>query len=488
MHTVTLHQDDNRNVLKRLIAEGVRVHSVVTDPPYGLVSVTKRFGGEGAAPAKHGRDGAFARQSAGFMGSKWDGTGIERDPEFWRLVHDILLPGGYVLAFSSPRTGHWQACAMELAGFVMHPFLGWLYGSGLTKAHSAAMAIDQALGVKGTRGEPKAGFEDYIGKDNTKGLREGTVGQPGGFARPWMSDPEAVDASHRRYIPASLEAAIWDGWAYGAQTLKPALEPIYMGQRPFAEKNGGLNILTHGAGAINIDACRVPREGGRHREGEPSQDRRYGDRGSTSFQGKPGPRGGSPDGGFPANLVHDGSPQVVALFPKTPGQLGDAIQHVSQSDNGIYSETTHHNARPKRTATVTAAEFFNAFPMPICPQCAGEGYGVDQDVGELACALCLGTGMLNVDPVAYHKKANKTDRAGSKHPTVKPVTLIEHLCRLVTPIGGTILDPFAGSGTLGAAARHGGFNSILIEGDSRYAMDIRNRFNIELPSDIATLI
>lgn len=491
MGNVTLYQDDNRNILRQLIAEGVRVHSVVCDPPYGLVSVTKRFGGEGAAPAKHGRDGAFARQSAGFMGSKWDGTGIERDPEFWRLVHDILLPGGYVLAFSSPRTGHWQACAMELAGFIMHPFLGWLYGQGLPKAHSAAMAIDQALGVKGTRGDPKAGFEDYIGKDNTKGLREGTVGQPGGFARPWMSDPDAVDASHRRYIPASIEAALWDGWAYGAQTLKPALEPIYMGQRPFDQKNGGLNMLSHGVGAINIDGCRVDRPGGRYREGEPSQDRLYGERGSTSFGGRPGPRGGSPDGGFPANLLHDGSPEVVALFPNSPGQLADATQRVHReaSENGIYSATAHHGNRPKRVATTTAAEFFNSFEIPICPACAGDGSLLDTDVGLwVDCLTCSGAGYLNVDPVIYHKKANKLDRAGSRHPTVKPVTMIRWLCRLVTPIGGTILDPFAGSGTTGAAAREEGFDTILIEADARYAMDIRNRFNIELPSDIELLI
>ena len=93
---VTLHEGDNRESLRRLINEGVRVHSVVTDPPYGLVSVQKRFGKEGAAAARtEGNDGSFARLSGGFMGKTWDGTGIERDPEFWRLIWEILLPGGY---------------------------------------------------------------------------------------------------------------------------------------------------------------------------------------------------------------------------------------------------------------------------------------------------------------------------------------------------------------------------------------------------------
>lgn len=162
MASIELHQGDNRDSLRRLIDQGVRVHSVVCDPPYMLDSIVKRFGKAGAAPAKHGTDGAYARQSAGFMGQTWDGADkdgvyISFDPEFWALVYEILLPGGYVAAFSSPRTGHWQACAMEQAGFVMHPFLGWAYGQGFPKAHNAARAVDQALGHKGGKiatGEP----------------------------------------------------------------------------------------------------------------------------------------------------------------------------------------------------------------------------------------------------------------------------------------------------------------------------------------------
>ena len=115
MTDITIHAGDNRTTLRELIDQGVRVHSVVTDPPYGLVSVQKRFSKPGSAAARaEGNDGSFARLSGGFMGKAWDGTGIERDPEFWRLIHDILLPGGYVFAFSGSRTGHWQACAMEM--------------------------------------------------------------------------------------------------------------------------------------------------------------------------------------------------------------------------------------------------------------------------------------------------------------------------------------------------------------------------------------
>lgn len=262
--TITLHAGDNRVSLRRLIDEGVRVHSVVCDPPYGLVSITKRFSktspSDDTKTSKRVRErtDGFGRIAAGgFMGSAWDGTGIERDPEFWKLIHDILLPGGYVLAFSSPRTGHWQACAMEMAGFIMHPFFGWTYGSGFPKAHNAAMAIDKVLKVEGGRGEPKsaahAGWID-------RGAMRGDEGNEG-WQREWMADPEKVEANARKYVPGSEEAAQWEGWAYGAQSMKPALEPVYFGQKPFSEKNGALNLLKHGVGAVNIDGCRVPSPG-----------------------------------------------------------------------------------------------------------------------------------------------------------------------------------------------------------------------------------
>ena len=142
--TVTLYPGDNRLSLQKLIDQGVRVHACVTDPPYGLVSIEKRFGKKGAAAARtEGNDGSFARLSAGFMGHTWDGTGIERDPDFWKLIYDILLPGGYVFAFSGSRTGHWQACAMETAGFVMHPMHGWCFSSDFPKAHNASKAIGE---------------------------------------------------------------------------------------------------------------------------------------------------------------------------------------------------------------------------------------------------------------------------------------------------------------------------------------------------------
>lgn len=460
---VTLHAGDNRKTLRSLIDQGVRVHSVVTDPPYGLVSVQQRFGKEGAAPAKsEGNDGSFGRLSAGFMGKAWDGTGIERDPEFWRLIYDILLPGGCVFAFSGSRTGHWQACAMETAGFIMHPMHGWTFGSGFPKAHNAARAIDKALGMTGGRGEPKAGHKGHMGKDNVRSLREsGTMAQDGGFSRPWMSDPEAVENSHYRYAPGSPEAAQWEGWAYGTQTQKPALEPIYLAQKPFSEKTGAANLLKHGVGAFNIDGCRVPTtenlNGGAYAK---TSDKELED--ATSFaMGVTGAEFVQPTGRHPANLFHDNSPEVVELFPDSKGQQGDLKSHSNtrQSPNGIFGGMRPALDHPARNDSGSAARFFNSFPIS------------DEDIEA-------------IQPFFYQPKATKSDRAGSRHPTVKPIALMQHLIRHITPIGGTVLDPFAGSGTTGEAAKREGVNCILMEAEPEYLEFLQHRFAPEYTDDL----
>lgn len=471
---VTLFAGDNRLSLQRLIDDGVRVHSVVTDPPYGLTSIKKRFGKEGAAPAKFGTDGAFGRVGAGFMGKQWDGTGIERDPEFWRLIYDILLPGGYVVAFSGARTGHWQACAMEMAGFVMHPMKGWLFGSGFPKAHNAAKAIDRELGTPGSvvaEGKPIKrlipGAQQYATGDWTK-TDERTY-QPG------------------TYVPGSNEAAQWEGWAYGGQALKPALEPIYVGQKPFSEKNGALNLLKHGVGAINIDGCRVGDES-RTYKGAGASPLKVENHASKGGDDKTGlgmldGRGGdmvfTVSGRHPANLVHDGSPEVVALFPESKGQQGD-VKGTEPSHTGDENTTCYGEFKrvpsPKRDEPVaSAARFFNAFPYAEHDFDALVEAGViDEPRGE---------------PARYQGKAKKSDRAGSKHPTVKPIDLMRWLVRLVTPAGGVVLDPFAGSGTTGAAAVAEGFDCYLMEAEDEYLSDIRRRFGLETPSiDIDDLL
>lgn len=241
-----------------MIAEGEFVDSVVCDPPYGLVSVAKRFGAADAAPAKFGTDGAFSRQSRGFMGKLWDGTGIERDPEFWRLVWEVMKPGAYIIAFSSSRTYGYMQVAMEAAGFITHPMFGWVFNTGFPKGH----------------------------------------------------DPK-VDG--------------YEGWKTGTQSLKPALEPVYFGQKPFSEKTGALNILKHGVGAVNIDACRVPSDettgwgGGRGGSDDPtqSQGRNY-----RLAAGEARPV----QGRYPANLVLTPGPTTYTLRDDVTGSQREAIE------------------------------------------------------------------------------------------------------------------------------------------------------------------
>lgn len=390
---VRVEHGDCLEVMAALAAEGVQIDACVTDAPYHLTSIVKRFGAQGAAPAKEGTDGAFARASRGFMGKTWDGGDIAFRPETWRLVYDLLKPGAYIMAFGGSRTFHRMGCAIEDAGFIPHPLWGWIFGQGFPKAHN-----------------PK--------------------------------------------IPGM------EGWRYGGQTAKPALEPIFMGQKPFEGKARD-SIVKYGCGALNVAACKVhadDAQGGEYvvRRLKPGATL---EKTGGSWRSEDGPdnRGHLTPGRWPANLVHDGSDEVVAAFPESPGQLADASTSASsRKRQNVYGAMKRGNGREgedsaERRYTEEGSTNFSALP--------GERRN---DSGSAARFF-------------YCAKADADDRFGSKHPTVKPVDLIAYLCRLVTPPGGTVLDPFAGSGTTGAACIREGFNSILIEREDEYVADIRAR-------------
>ena len=381
---VRLANGDSRDVLKSLPDNSI--DSVVTDPPYALVSIVKRFGGENAAPAKDGD--VYARASAGFMGKTWDTGETAFAVEFWAEVMRVLKPGGHVIAASGTRTYHRLAVAIEDAGFEIRDMVSWLYGSGFPKSHDVSKGIDRAAGavreVVGARHRADTGRNDSYG----------------------FGENFSVTA------PATPEAAQWQGWG---TALKPACEPWVLARKPLSEKTVAANVLAYGTGAINVDGCRVEGGEGGIRDGEASSGRRYTEKGSTNFSPTPGPRGGDARGRWPANVIHDGSEEVVSLFPDRDGCMTPSaarspgtILGGSRTQGAIYPETG------------SASRFF------------------------------------------YSAKADSLDRIGSKHPTVKPVGLMQYFCRLVTPPGGTILDPFAGSGTTGEAAWREGFNCVLI--------------------------
>jgi DNA modification methylase len=408
--------------------------SCVTDPPYHLTSVVKRFGKEGAAPAKFGTDGVFTRSSAGFMGRTWDGGNIAQQPEMWREVYEVMKPGAYLLAFGGTRTFHRMAVAIEDAGFDIRDCLMWLYGTGFPKSHDVSKGIDKHFGAERTEViGPKPGLHS-----------RGQHKMQDGWHRPWMDDESAVANGMMQTAPATSEAAEWEGWG---TALKPAFEPIIMARKPLIGTVAE-NVLQFRTGAINIDECRIPTTdslGGGNEKAETI--------GQFTNEGWRRPWMDDPDaseafaakvranvaraevlGRWPANVIHDGSDEVLECFPQAPGQQGDLVGHdKDRPTKHAFGNMAPANDHLKRGDSGSAARFF------------------------------------------YCAKATKADRAGSSHPTVKPLALMRYLVKLVTPPGGVVLDPFAGSGTTLQAAIDSGFEVIGIEREPEYIADIKRR-------------
>jgi site-specific DNA-methyltransferase (adenine-specific) len=347
---VTLHSGDCLDVLARL--DECSIDSVVTDPPYHLTSIVKRFGAEDAAPAK---GGVYNRSARGFMGKQWDGGEIAFDPETWAAVMRVLKPGGHLLAFGAPKNFGFMQYAIAHAGFEIRDVLAWMFGSGFPKSHN----------------------------------------QPGGWGT----------------------------------ALKPAYEPIIMGRKALVG-TVARNIELHGTGAINIDGCRVGTE--ERLNLSASSNEIYG-----QFKGEE-TEGRMAVGRWPANVLHDGSDEVVGAFPESGPPCGSAKKSTSQ---GWIAGSPNSQA--------------------------GSNAAYVGDTG-------------NASRFFYTAKADSDDRLGSRHPTVKPLDLMQWLVRLVTPKNGTVLDCFAGTGTTGEAAWREGMNAVLIEREPEYQDDIRRRMKLAM--------
>ena len=362
--------------------------SCVTDPPYEL----------------------------GFMGKSWDGTGIAFNVDFWKEVLRTLKPGGHLIAFSASRNYHRMAVAIEDAGFEIRDQIMWIYGTGFPKSLNLGKAIDKKEGND----------REVIGTTNQQDITSGN----------YVHGP-----SQRKDIPITKGTSEWEGWG---TALKPAHEPIVLARKPLSEKSIVDNVLKHGTGGINIDECRIEGEA-KHPDTNPD----FRDQGKKSketigvdklsfgqvqnakrkkTQRQPRNKDGvwteensgmkaegtefadaDPRGRFPANVMHDGSEEVVSLFP---------------------------NAKEKNSGS----RFF------------------------------------------YSPKASKSDKGkNNTHPTVKPQELMKYLCRLVTPEGGTVLDPFMGSGSTGIAAKEEGFKFIGIEKEKEYFKICQDRIKESSP-------
>lgn len=336
--TYQLHLGDCLEVLAGMPDNSV--DSIVTDPPYGL----------------------------SFMGKRWDYD--VPSVAIWEQCLRVLKPGGHLLAFAGTRTQHRMAVRIEDAGFEIRDMIAWVYGSGFPKSLDVSKAIDKAAGAE----------REVVG---TKLGRPG-MAKDGSNQRQWAADAmrgEKRLLSTDITAPATPAARQWSGWG---TALKPALEPITMARKPLIGTVAE-NVLTHGTGAINVDGCRVG--------DEVTTSILHGKSSDAFGIGQKRPTAGfkeNPPGRWPANLIHDGSNEACL-------------------------------------ALKSGARFF------------------------------------------YSAKTGKEDReTDNNHPTVKPTTLMAYLCRLVTPPGGTVLDPFMGSGSTGKAATVNGFRFIGIERDPAY--------------------
>lgn len=406
MKSVTIHHGDSRAVLKSIPDNSI--DSAVMDPPYAFVSIVKRFGGAGAAEAKsNGATGVYQRASAGFMGHAWDTGETAFDPGFWADVLRVLKPGGHVLAFGAGRTVHQLAMAIENADFEVRDRIVELIACDTHVANFMNSLTEEQQGQ----------FLRCVEDSRFGGELAWVFGS--GFPKSHNVNPLSIVETGETF----------DGWG---TALKPAIEPIIMARKPLA---GTVldGVLSHGCGAINIDACRIGDGEDRASGGPPNK------RGSQSIGGGwANDRERAQGGRWPANLIHDGSDDVVCGFPDAPGQQG-RVSGNEPTANGFSGAVAYSGmlgriaSSEPRSDTGSAARFF------------------------------------------YSAKADADDRMGSKHPTVKPIDLMRYLVRLVTPPGGVVLDPFAGSGSTGVAAMLEGFDSILIEREAEYVADIERK-------------
>lgn len=418
---VNLWDGDCREVLAGFEANSF--DACVTDPPYHFASIVKRFAKENPEDVEKNfalrklptqGTGVFARASRGFMGKAWDGGQIAHEPETWAAVLRVLKPGAHLVAFHAPKNWHRLALAIEEAGFEIRDNLLWLFGSGFPKSHNVSKAIDKALGQKGRLGEYRT--PTHAGNER---MHEG-------YQRPWRDDPDAEAGTLREYLPGSDLAIKFNGFG---SSLKPAYEPIVLARKPLSESTIAANVMEHGTGAINIDACRVGTEvetWPKSRSYAPGQIQPGG-------KGKTVATGDAPPGRWPANLIHDGSKEVVEGFPETGISAGGRIGNAGGGDVQNLPIGQFSKGDPGFGDTGSAARFF------------------------------------------YTSKADKHDRTGSRHPTVKPIDLMQWLVRLVTPPKGHIIDCFAGTGTTAEAAMREGFRCTLIEREPEYLADIERR-------------
>ena len=403
-----LHNGDCLNVLKMMIEDEVFVDSIVTDPPYEL----------------------------GFMGRSWDSTGIAFQKETWELCFKVLKPGGHLLAFSGSRTYHRMAVAIEDAGFEIRDQVMWLYGSGFPKSMNVGKALDKKLGNEresfGTKLK-KAG--DMRGGNYVKG-----------------GDYKSIE------IEITKGNTEWEGWG---TALKPAHEPLVLARKPLSENSVVDNVLKHRTGGINIDECRVEGNDAKYPDTNPD----FRDQGRQSKE----------------NIGID-----KLSFGQTENVKRKKVVRKSRDENGVW---TNDNSGMKAEGSEYAdADPRGRFPSNVMHDGSGSIKELFEDKSKYFYCAKTSKAERNqgLDNFIKKKKvfngqspnASKnmkgveqkftTKPSANIHPTVKPIKLMKYLCRLITPKGGTVLDPFMGSGSTGMAAKEENFEFVGVEKEEEY--------------------
>ncbi len=407
------------------------IDAVVTDPPYGL--------GEEPDPVEMLRAWVAGESQelagAGFMGKKWDR--FVPQPVVWKEVYRILKPGGHVLSFFGTRTYDWGVMSMRFAGFEIRDMIGWVFGSGFPKSRDISKAIDSEAGVE----------REVVGQTNVCGMFKQDYQIKQGYRSDNGSDGYAGERNGANITtPKTQNAKKYAGFG---TALKPALNPIALARKPISEKTIAANVLRWGVGGLNIDSCRVDVDvnDNNHRINDVNIDMSP----STAFlatlrQPIEKHHGPMTKGRWPANLIHDGSDEVLRVFPECESKWGKSKAPIENKNGNVFQALK----RGKQG-------------RDICNQFVGDSGSASRFFYCAKCSKCDRDEGLTGFEAANH------------HPTVKPTKLMKYLCRLITPPGGRVYDPFAGSGSTGKAAMLEGFKFIGSELDPHFCEIARAR-------------
>jgi site-specific DNA-methyltransferase (adenine-specific) len=392
------------------------VDAIVTDPPYEL----------------------------GFMGKSWDNSGIAYNVDVWRECLRVLKPGGHILAFGGSRTWHRLAVAIEDAGFEMRDSIAWLYGSGFPKSHNISKAIDKLHGAeREVIGQTRAGSKERKGFQGDMAIM------------PFSSETIDLDIT----ASATDDAKAWDGWG---TALKPAFEPIVVGRKPLVGTVAE-NVLEWGVGGLNIDATRIDFASEQDRASATPQGRV-----TSNINAGAAPdvddsgrrevnRPDNSNGRWPANIILD---EYTAELLDEQSNASRFFKIINEKENnGTDNQAVKEGNQRSGVSTIDGGGIKLSYG-------AGESFGDSSNFFYVAKASKKDRNEgLNELPEVRHADRNVTDGVGGDnprnrtnkakqnfHPTVKPTALMQYLVRLVTPEGGTVLDPFTGSGSTGKAA------------------------------------